>query len=170
VEERGKKKEGPEPLFDNLVVAKYMDHVDFVQKVKVTDPTKAIDGEVYYMSCNSERCIPPNPKPMSFTIGGGNKGGSENSGYPQIKLCSKIMQKIHGAPGTQFHHQKIRYIGSSKGNFPQKKIRKIHSLKLSKMEDGWHIYSNKIERMSNTIINDWEADHYKLLEIKEGPS
>lgn len=54
-----KKKEGPEPLFENKIVSKYYDHVDFVQKVKIKDPSKPIKASVYYMSCDSEQCIPP---------------------------------------------------------------------------------------------------------------
>ena len=65
-QEIGKKKEGPEPLFENKIVSKYYDHVDFVQKVKIKDPSKPIKASVYYMSCDSEQCIPPTPKEFVF--------------------------------------------------------------------------------------------------------
>ena len=45
-QEIGKKKEGPEPLFENKIVSKYYDHVDFVQKVKIKDPSKPIKASV----------------------------------------------------------------------------------------------------------------------------
>ena len=179
VEERGKNKVGPEPLFDNLVVAKYMDHVDFVQKVKVTDPTKAIDGEVYYMSCNSERCIPPNPKPMSFTIGaksGNTSAGAVkgSGGMPtnQIEAQNNTTAIESNPLGTSPVEHKLPPPDKSgildpvKGSLSaEKKSDKIHSLKFTAtMEDGWHIYSNKIGEdgpIPSSI--DWEAgDHYKL--------
>lgn len=57
--EKGHKKQGPEPLFDNLIVAKYYDEVQFVQKLRIKDPSTAIKLSAYFMSCDSEKCIPP---------------------------------------------------------------------------------------------------------------
>jgi thiol:disulfide interchange protein len=176
VEERGKKKEGPEPLFDNLVVAKYMDHVDFVQKVKVTDPSKTIDGEVYYMSCNSERCIPPSPKAMSFKIGGGDKGigtttvanesdqavvGSTNHAENAMEAsASPMLNSTNSSPSPGILDPVKTTVSV------EKKSEKIHSLKINaKMENGWHIYSNKIGEDGPIPSSvDWEpGGHYKLV-------
>ena len=69
VDEKGKKKEGRDPLFDNIVVIKYpKGPVVFTQTVKVTDPSQPISLEVEYMSCNDETCTPPMLKEFSFDI------------------------------------------------------------------------------------------------------
>lgn len=69
VDEKGKKKEGRDPLFDNIVVIKYpKGPVVFTQMVKVADPSQPITVEVEYMSCNDETCTPPMLKDFSFDV------------------------------------------------------------------------------------------------------
>lgn len=58
VEEIGERHETKEPLFDNALVIELLGRkVDFVQKVKVSDPTQPIEGFLEYMTCNSEQCL-----------------------------------------------------------------------------------------------------------------
>lgn len=140
-EERGKKKEGPEPLFDNLIVSKYYDHVDFVQKVKVNNPSIPIKANAYFMSCNSEKCIPPTyedfvvyvtgEKPEPKSMGGmpgsvpavnlnpvTQESGISNEGiYDPVKTRSELIAKEAG----------------------------IYTLKfIASIDEGWYIYSNHI--------------------------
>ena len=69
VAESGKKKEGPDPLFDNVVVIKYIKSpVKFTQRVKVTDASKPIVGYLEFMTCDSERCLPPTSVDFSFDL------------------------------------------------------------------------------------------------------
>lgn len=45
----------------------YPGTVSFVQKLKVTDPAKfKVEGEVEFMACNDETCLPPDQIPFSF--------------------------------------------------------------------------------------------------------
>lgn len=45
----------------------YPGTVSFIQKLKVTDPTKfKVEGEVEFMACNDETCLPPDQIPFSF--------------------------------------------------------------------------------------------------------
>jgi thiol:disulfide interchange protein len=45
----------------------YTGTVSFVQKIKVTDPTKfKAEGEVEFMACNDETCLPPDQVSFSF--------------------------------------------------------------------------------------------------------
>ena len=45
----------------------YTDEVSFVQKIKVTDPAKfKLEGEVEYMVCNDETCLPPEHESFAF--------------------------------------------------------------------------------------------------------
>ena len=67
--EEGKKKEGPDPLFDDIIVIKFIESpVVFTQRVKVTDFDQAITGYLTFMTCNDESCLPPTDVDFSFTI------------------------------------------------------------------------------------------------------
>ncbi len=69
--EKGYKKEGPDPLFDNVNVIKYLDKEPFIitQKIKVLDASKPIVGYLTYMTCDSKRCLPPEDVDFTFNIG-----------------------------------------------------------------------------------------------------
>ena len=66
--EEGKKKEAPEPLFDNVVVAKYSDKVDFIQRIKVSDYATPVTGYVNFMACNDRTCTPPTDFEFELTF------------------------------------------------------------------------------------------------------
>lgn len=64
--EDGHKKEGHDPIFDmNLV--KFSQQVKFTQRVKVAAGSKQIDGEVMFMTCDDNMCLPPTA--VAFQIG-----------------------------------------------------------------------------------------------------
>ena len=45
----------------------YPGTVSFIQKLKITDPAKfKVEGEVEFMDCNDETCLPPDQIPFSF--------------------------------------------------------------------------------------------------------
>ena len=51
----------------NMELRWYADEVTFTQKIKVTDPkTFLIEGEVEYMACDDETCLPPERELFSF--------------------------------------------------------------------------------------------------------
>jgi thiol:disulfide interchange protein DsbD len=51
----------------NMELRWYAGKVTFTQKIKVTDPAKfALAGEVQFMACNDESCLPPDHIPFSF--------------------------------------------------------------------------------------------------------
>ena len=75
--EKGKKKEGKDPLFDNITVIKYpKGPVVFTQKVKASALGTAITCEVEFMSCNDETCTPPMLKQFTFDLATASGGGS----------------------------------------------------------------------------------------------
>ncbi len=58
--EDGKKKEGPDPLFDNVNVIKYLSDKDFSIKQIIKNPKKKqINGYISYMTCDDEKCLSP---------------------------------------------------------------------------------------------------------------
>jgi len=65
--EDGHKKEGHDPIFDmNLV--KYSQQVKFIQRIKVTPGIKQIDGEVMFMTCDDNMCLPPTATPFAIIL------------------------------------------------------------------------------------------------------
>ncbi|MDR2233338.1 MAG: thioredoxin family protein [Tannerella sp.] len=60
----------PEKVFDelfNMELRWYGGNVTFTQQIKVTDPAGfIITGELEYMACNDETCLPPERIPFSF--------------------------------------------------------------------------------------------------------
>ena len=64
-EEKGDRKEGFDALFEMNVI-KFSKAVDFVQRIKVNDSNKMIRGQVEFMVCNEESCLPP--KKVDFSI------------------------------------------------------------------------------------------------------
>lgn len=58
--EEGHRKEGKDPLFDNVVVIKFLGDEDFVitQKVKANKNAK-LKGYLTYMTCDASHCMPP---------------------------------------------------------------------------------------------------------------
>ncbi|HEX5624978.1 MAG TPA: protein-disulfide reductase DsbD domain-containing protein [Saprospiraceae bacterium] len=143
VEERGHKKEGPEPLFDNLIVSKYYDQVAFVQKVRVKDASKAIQVSAYFMSCDSEKCIPPTNEDFSIRIDGESAGIPASTGEEAGQTLTTGIGSISGLPGSQASEGlldpvkiKASAIKKDNGRFTLNFIATI--------EDGWFIYSSKI--------------------------
>ncbi|MEO1260446.1 MAG: protein-disulfide reductase DsbD domain-containing protein [Bacteroidota bacterium] len=52
------KVEGFDKVFE-MDVTKFKKEVTFLQKVKVADATKPVNGLVYFMTCDDSRCLPP---------------------------------------------------------------------------------------------------------------
>lgn len=58
--ESGHKKEGPDPLFDDAEVIKYLSDEPFVITQRIaSNGKKKIKGYLTYMACNNEGCLPP---------------------------------------------------------------------------------------------------------------
>lgn len=72
--ETGHKKEGPDPLFDNVNVIKFLPDEPHViqQKLSITDLDKDITGYLSYMACDKSHCIPPTDVEFSFKPGSGS--------------------------------------------------------------------------------------------------
>lgn len=68
--ESGYKKEGPDPLFDNVNVVKFLDKEPFVikQKIEVTDASKPLTGYLTFMTCDNNKCLPPEDVDFNLTF------------------------------------------------------------------------------------------------------
>ena len=67
--EEGDAVEKPEPLFDNMVLKKFLPPTaTFTQKIRLTDPSKAITGYYTFMACDKSKCLPPKDTDFEFSI------------------------------------------------------------------------------------------------------
>ncbi|MDQ2752272.1 MAG: hypothetical protein M3R72_04540 [Bacteroidota bacterium] len=66
--EVGKLESHHEPLF-GVDVKQFSNGVDFVQTVKVKGKVKTkVDGNIKFMSCNDNECLPPKNQPFSVSL------------------------------------------------------------------------------------------------------
>jgi len=58
--EAGQKKEGKDPLFDDINVIKFnKGKPQFTQRIKTTNPDSPITGYLTFMTCDKTQCLPP---------------------------------------------------------------------------------------------------------------
>ncbi|MEL7424858.1 MAG: cytochrome c biogenesis protein CcdA [Bacteroidota bacterium] len=97
VAEKGKKKEGPDPLFGGVTVIKFPEGpVVFTQRVKVTDFSKPITGFLEFMTCDDERCLPPTEVDFSFTLaeGGSAEPAAETNGEEASASAEAMSEEV----------------------------------------------------------------------------
>lgn len=105
--ETGHKKEGHDKLFDTNVI-KFLDDQPFVikQKIKLTDPSKPVVGYLTYMTCDSERCLPPTDVEFTFELKEEQKAAApkvqtEKTSSPVVettKTIEKVASAVTAAP------------------------------------------------------------------------
>jgi thiol:disulfide interchange protein len=104
-EEQGHRKEGPDPLFDNINVIKFLGDEDMVisQKIKSLDGSE-IRGYLSYMTCDDEKCLMPpavefifNPEKLIAGV-----AGEIESAAPAVEIAEedKIDQRIQSIIDT----------------------------------------------------------------------
>lgn len=100
-EEIGHRKEGKDPLFNNVNVIKYLGDQDFIlkQKVKINDPSKPIIGAIRYMTCDNSRCLPPTYYDFAFTFDGKSSAGLGIKGEILDQKRPKIVSSLKNPVG-----------------------------------------------------------------------
>ena len=89
VAEKGKKKEGPDPLFGGVIVIKFPHGpVVFTQRVKVKNFAAPIKGYLEFMTCDDERCLPPTEVDFSFQLTPGTTAPAKDGGQQPDKSAS----------------------------------------------------------------------------------
>lgn len=140
--EKGKLKSGPEPLFDNLIVAKYYDQVEFVQLIKIKDPTKPIKVSAYFMTCDNEKCLPPAYQDFEVYADGNKPEAKSMGGMPGSGAVPNLNPiGIGSAPQSDLLFDPVK----TKSELV-KKENGIYTLKfIADIQKGWHIYGSKME-------------------------
>ena len=81
--ETGAMKTGPEPVFDNVIVSKFLSSEPYTltQKVKVKDASKLVKGYIESMTCDATKCI----KNPDFNFGFDLENEGKSVGYDFTK-------------------------------------------------------------------------------------
>ncbi|WP_086030535.1 protein-disulfide reductase DsbD family protein [Tenacibaculum holothuriorum] len=68
-----------DPLFNNMTVTKFYKVATFTQKVRVKDLKAKFTGSVNFMTCDSQRCIPPNDENFEFSFDNSKSSTTSNN-------------------------------------------------------------------------------------------
>lgn len=103
--EEGKKKEGKDPLFDDLFVIKFIKGpVFFTQRVKVKDPNTPITGYLEFMTCDDSKCLPPTEVDFSFALtldaiaANSTNTNSDIDGFKEVDQIVPSIKATYTAP------------------------------------------------------------------------
>lgn len=83
---KNKESDNAKKIFDKVFemeVVKFQKSYSIEQKIKVTDPSKPITGYVNFMTCNDERCLPPEDAEFELFATSGSSGAAETSSHEQ---------------------------------------------------------------------------------------
>jgi thiol:disulfide interchange protein len=140
--EKGKMKSGPEPLFDNLIVAKYYDQVEFVQLIRIKDISRPIKVSAYFMTCDNEKCLPPAYEDFEIYADGRKAEAKSMGGMPGSGAVPNLNPSgIAMAPSSDLIFDPVK----SKSELI-KKEQGVYTLKfIADIQEGWHIYGSKME-------------------------
>jgi thiol:disulfide interchange protein len=94
--ESGTKKQGPDPLFDNVVVIKFYHDKPYEirQRIEITDDTKPVTGYLNYMTCDDKQCLPPTDVEFGFAFSPAAEALMEGNNLAAKISGDKINQKI----------------------------------------------------------------------------
>ncbi|MEP7196759.1 MAG: cytochrome c biogenesis protein CcdA [Saprospiraceae bacterium] len=163
VEEIGHIKKGAEPLFDNKIVAKYYDKVEFIQKFKADTKIKNIKASAYFMSCNSETCIPPTNKNFTLNLNPENNSSaiSDQANEQTVSTENTPIASINLVPQKNDLFDPVKLNGTLK-KINDKEYEAIFEVIIDK---GWQIYSSYMAEGGPlpTQIEMTKGEHFSLL-------
>lgn len=158
VEEVGDLIDKFDPFFETQV-KKYGNQVIFQRKVRSTKAVDRIRGELEFMCCNDEKCLPPTPVKFSFTVGKDDEGAVAAQGQKKPESDSKAgltAQKIEDP--VEWSYDWVELLDGS------------YEIRVkAKIEDGWYVYSqdnNPDEGPKPTVFNFDESDQIEWLDEK----
>ena len=91
--EEGHKKEGPDPLFDDVNVIKFLGDEDFLIKQRVKIGSGPIKGYLTYMTCDDSHCKPPTDVEFEFDPISGYAGLKRAVNNTAMKLSGNILDQ-----------------------------------------------------------------------------
>lgn len=152
-----------DPVF--MMTLTYFDlEAVFTQKVKVISKTAEVKGELEFMTCDDEKCLPPELLDFSFDL--------KKSDSPQSKPKEKSIEKTQST-NTKEPEAESGILEPVTWSFEHKRIgeREFEIIAKAKTEDKWHIYSAYLPEGDGPVASEFNVlnDEYvaELSEIFE---
>lgn len=153
VKESGKKKEGYDDLF-GMDVVKFYEKAIFTQRVKVTDTSLPIMGELEFMTCDDERCLPPAVEKFSIqVVAKKSEAVAEKITIPSIKPIPEV-ESAELEVGEQKNSHPVEWSGDLKLTGEDLYTVTVNA----KIREGWHIYSQYLESEDGPIATEFIFD------------
>lgn len=132
---------------------KYFENkAEFVQTIEVRNAT-VIKGELEFMVCNDERCLPPDYVPFEFKVlEYVNKKAVQVSAEQVVEIDSEPQPQIFDPVKWTFSHKDL-----GNGEFELE-------FKAS-IEEHWHVYSMHLPEETMTVATEFQFDSLKGVEL-----
>ena len=138
--ETGHKKEGFDKIFE-IDVIKFLDDEDYVisQKVKLNNKSASIAGYLTFMTCDDERCLPPEDVDFNFSLS--NPSGNTNSSSKSDD--NQQLNELSGFNIETESDQNEKNPASWTYKMSQKGDREYIVRYTAEILKGWYIYSQE---------------------------
>jgi len=147
----GKGHSSMDPNF-GIVVKYFENKARFVQKVTVSAAATTLKGELEFMVCNDERCLPPDYLSFEFKVPKAEKTEASPVGKPAEQ--GQTEPEIHDPVKWSFTSKELGN-GEYELSFA------------AAIEDGWHMYSmNLPEEMAFTQTS-FQFDSLRAIELQD---
>lgn len=141
--------EGHKEMDENFgMELKYFeDQADFVQRVKISNSATSISGELEFMVCNNERCLPPD--------------------YLEFEFNLPVGAGVDTTPSEQGHNQESQIFEPVRWTFNHKDLGDgEYELQFSAtIDEHWHVYSMHLPAETMTQATVFEFDTLKGIEL-----
>ena len=136
-----------DPNFE-MVVKFFEGKADFVQTVELSSTATKIKGELEFMVCNDERCLPPEYKEFEFNVPAAEAEGDVTPSEQGHDTQSQIFE-----PVTWIFETKDLGDGEFELQFK------------ATIEDHWHVYSMNLPEETMTQPTVFEYDSLKGVQL-----
>ncbi|MCF8239416.1 MAG: thioredoxin family protein [Saprospiraceae bacterium] len=134
--ESGDRHAGYDKIFE-MEVVKYTTEAVFKQKVKVTDLSKPIEGWLEFMTCDHERCLPPQQVDFSFLIKADEPAPAESAASATMTVDLPEEEGNNAATEQDGIFDPVSWVATL-NKTGDNKYTAIFSATIDK---GWYVYS-----------------------------
>lgn len=181
----------PKPIVEydpnfNMDLGYFKKKVDFKQKIKINSTKDfKVKGELTFMVCNNERCLPPEYVDFEFDVKGKSEVNSSSTGTENVTTPNEVKierESQNNESSSTNEEPKLNFTNAAvEGDLPEESNTnqiedpitwEFYSRKVgeneyevvakAKLEEGWHIYASKLESDEGPVATDL------LVETQEG--
>ncbi len=166
-ESKENRKEGKDPLFDNMNIVKYAKKAVFTQRVKIADLTKPIVGWLEFMTCDDEKCLPPSEVDFNFKLNPTNVASNvteaaDNTDSEAVSGEDLTLNEPSDAEAGDGILDPVKWTTK----FEKVSEEEYDLVYSAKIQDGWYVYSQYLDGDDGPIptsFNYESTEHFELV-------